>query len=649
MATLSIIIPVFNEAPTIAEVLRRIQEAPLPSGWEKELIVVNDSSTDGTKQIVEEFRSEVVRGCSVRYLEQPANRGKGACIRLGVAVATGDAILIQDADLEYDPRDYQHMVQALLDREADVVYGSRFLAGKRVTTPGHRFINWGLTFFANRFTRLRLTDVHTCLKLFRAGILKQIDLKEDRFGFCPEVTAKLARMPGLKLVEVPVSYQPRARQAGKKIKLRDGLRALYCVVKYSVEALPAPGARTAPARERASRGVHGAISFRPGLVWLWLAIVASLALRLSLFDFQSVDYQQFLSRWYDFFVEHGRWRGLGGITIEFANYPPLYLYLVSLSTLLPVPKLYAIKLLSIACDYLAAWFIWQLARKICPKHQLLTLAAPILFLFLPTIILNGAVWGQCDIMYTTGFLASLLYLLEGRPVAALVAFGFSCALKPQAIFWCPLLAGLLLSRRMPWKWFWVPAAVYAACGVPSMLAGQPVLHVLGHWAMVKNLPGLSLHAPNWYQWVGTQDSSGWWWAGVALTILGGVLFLWMFHKGPPRGWNYPGWLVWAALISVLFPPFFLPGMHERYFFAADILALVYALSVPRGWVVALLMQFASASAYCPFLFGAVPVAEYLPPVAVVLAFEWILLEPRLRRGESVHPAPVPQPTAKAAL
>jgi Gpi18-like mannosyltransferase len=373
-------------------------------------------------------------------------------------------------------------------------------------------------------------------------------------------------------------------------------------------------------------GITARLARKPGLRLNWLcgAILASLALRLSLFDFESDDYQGFLARWYDFFIEHGRWQGLGQVTVDVANQSPLYLTLLSLSTLLPLPKLYAIKLLSVACDYLAAWYVWRLAKRKCPDG-VRSAWAPMVFLFLPTVVMNGALWGQCDVMYTTGFLASLFYLLQDRPLAALAAFGVSCSLKPQAIFWCPLLAGLLARGRLPWRLLWVAPAVYAACGLPSIAAGRPVLHVLGHWTMVKNLPGLTLGAPNWYQWVSVWVSSVLWTVGVLLSLGAVALFVLWMRKGPREGQSPSHWLVSAALLSVLFPPFLLPGMHERYFFPADVLALAYAVAVPRGWVVVALMQFASAFSYCPFLFGREPVQRDVLALAVAVAIEWVVL------------------------
>ncbi len=353
-----------------------------------------------------------------------------------------------------------------------------------------------------------------------------------------------------------------------------------------------------------------------------LIIVTSLAARLSLFDFESGDYRLYLAAWYDYLVEHGRWRGLNGVS---QSYPPLFFYLLSLSTLLPLPKLYAIKLLSVAVDYLACWYVYRLVGMgNRPRYR--PIAAVAILLLLPTVVMNSSLWGQCDIMYTCGFLASLYYLLVGRPLAALVAFGFSCALKPQAIFWCPLVAGMLVARRLPWKCAWVPLAVDIACGIPQMLAGRPMLHVLGHWGRAQSFPALTLGATNWYQWIGATHGGLWWGAGVALTLVATALFVWLAANQLRAGVNQERCLISLALLSVLFPPFLLPGMHERYFFAADVLAVVYAFYVPRGWLAAALIQFASAFAYFPFLFRLEPVPRPLLAVAIALAIELVVIE-----------------------
>ena len=257
------------------------------------------------------------------------------------------------------------------------------------------------------------------------------------------------------------------------------------------------------------------------VVSIYLGLTGSVLLSLSVLNFESIDYKKPLSQWYDFFLEQGRWHGLA-LKEPLATYPPLYLYLISLSTWLPLPKLYAIKLLSVIVDYVAAWYVWRLVGRLVEnpaerrvgarglqdfpavsgvrRPDALTgrmqWIAVMVFLFLPTVVMNSALWAQCDIMYTTGFLASLFYLLEGRPNAALAAYGFSCALKPQAIFWCPLLAALLLSGRLPWKSLFAAGAVYVACALPAILAGKSLLHALWPLSQVQVSSGLVHHAAN---------------------------------------------------------------------------------------------------------------------------------------------------------
>jgi Gpi18-like mannosyltransferase len=229
-------------------------------------------------------------------------------------------------------------------------------------------------------------------------------------------------------------------------------------------------------------------------------------------------------------------------------------------------------------------------------------------------------------MYTAGFLASLCYLLEGRPTAALVAFGFSCALKPQSIYWAPFVAGLLLSRRLPWRLIWVPLAVYLTCGIPQMLAGRAVTHTIEHWARVRNWPDLVLGAPNWYQWVFESNREVFYWTGIVLTLCATAFFaLWM-AEAPRKGEDSKPWIVSLALLSVLFPPFLLPGMHERYFFAADIISLVYAFYVAGGWRATLLIQCASAFVYVPYLFQHTAVPPAVLPLLILAALALVVRE-----------------------
>jgi glycosyltransferase involved in cell wall biosynthesis len=223
---LSVVIPVFNEERWIRELLRRVRAVPIP----KEIIVVDDCSTDGTRAILRELEGE-----DLRILFQPVNRGKGAALREGFRHATGDVVLVQDADLEYDPAEYPRLIQPILEDRADVVYGSRFIGeSHRVLYFWHSVANKALTTLSNMFTNLNLTDMETCYKVFRREVLQGLELRSDRFGFEPEVTAKIAkkRNPSWRIYEVPVSYSGRTYDEGKKIGLKDAFQAFFCIVRY---------------------------------------------------------------------------------------------------------------------------------------------------------------------------------------------------------------------------------------------------------------------------------------------------------------------------------------------------------------------------------------------------------------------------------
>ncbi len=226
---LSIVIPVFNERGTIREIVRAVESVPLES-IEKEILLVDDHSTDGTREILREF---VEGRCRVFFHER--NRGKGAALRTGFSAATGDIVLVQDADLEYDPREYPKLLKPILEGKADVVYGSRFAGGdeKRVLFFWHYVGNRVLTALSNIFTNLNLTDVETCYKVFRREVIRRIRIEEDRFGVEPEITAKIAKLR-CRIYEVGISYSGRTYAEGKKINWMDGLSALRCILKYNI-------------------------------------------------------------------------------------------------------------------------------------------------------------------------------------------------------------------------------------------------------------------------------------------------------------------------------------------------------------------------------------------------------------------------------
>lgn len=232
---LSIIIPAYNEARTIHLILDRVRDASLPDGMEKEIIITNDCSTDDTEAAINRYMN-ANPGFPVIYQKHTQNQGKGAALHTGIKRATGDYVIIQDADLEYDPREYTILLRPLLEGAADVVYGSRFMGGNphRILFFWHSIGNKFLTFLSNAFTNLNLTDMETCYKVFRREIIQSLSLREKRFGFEPEVTARISRIPGIRIYEVGISYYGRSYADGKKIGWKDGVRAIYCILKYNI-------------------------------------------------------------------------------------------------------------------------------------------------------------------------------------------------------------------------------------------------------------------------------------------------------------------------------------------------------------------------------------------------------------------------------
>ncbi len=233
--TLSIVIPAYNEEKTIHLILNKVKEVELVNGIQKEIILVNDCSKDGTEQAIRNYMN-ANPGYNIQYYAHEVNQGKGAALHTGISKATGDYVIIQDADLEYDPHEYNLLLKPVIGGFADVVYGSRFIGGN----PHRRLFFWHsignkmLTFASNMFTNLNLTDMETCYKLFRRDIIQGLKLREKRFGFEPEVTARIAKIPGIRIYEVGISYYGRTFEEGKKIGMKDAFRAIYCILKYNL-------------------------------------------------------------------------------------------------------------------------------------------------------------------------------------------------------------------------------------------------------------------------------------------------------------------------------------------------------------------------------------------------------------------------------
>ncbi len=235
MKKLSIVIPAYNEGATIHFILNKVDKVSLLNGIEKEIIIVNDCSKDNTEEAILNYIQNN-KNINIKYYKHEVNKGKGAALHTGISKASGEYLIIQDADLEYDPEEYNLLLKPILDGFADVVYGSRFMGGNahRILFFWHTIGNKVLTLFSNMSTNLNLSDMETCYKVFKTSIIQNIKLRENRFGFEPEITAKISRIPKIRIYEVGISYYGRTYEEGKKIGWKDGFRALYCILKYGV-------------------------------------------------------------------------------------------------------------------------------------------------------------------------------------------------------------------------------------------------------------------------------------------------------------------------------------------------------------------------------------------------------------------------------
>ena len=358
--------------------------------------------------------------------------------------------------------------------------------------------------------------------------------------------------------------------------------------------------------------------YEPGvLAVLGLGIFLAIALRLSLFDFESVDYQRFLSPWYDFIVGYGRF---GALKYDFSNYSPLYLYLLTLSTYLPLSKLYAIKLVSISFDFLLALFV-LLTVRLKYENRVVWISSFFVALFVPTVFFNSALWGQSDATYTSMLVASIYFAIRRSPNLSLLFFSVALSFKLQAVFLFPLFVVLFLKKRVPFYSFLIIPVTYMVSLLPSWLAGRPLMELLMTYPSQAGLfQQLTLNAPNLYQWLpndpGLFEKPGIIFTGLIMCLL--CLISWRSEAA-----SEGDAIVKSSLFLMLLLPFTLPHMHERYFFAADVISIIYAFYTPKRFFVPIIVGGASLFSYFPFLFREEPISlQYL---AILMAVALIVV------------------------
>jgi Gpi18-like mannosyltransferase len=348
-------------------------------------------------------------------------------------------------------------------------------------------------------------------------------------------------------------------------------------------------------------------------------------LRFSLREFESGDFRNFIGPWYDFIVEHG---GFAALKHKFSNYAPPYWYILTLASYLfsGLPRVVAVKLIPVSFDFVCAAFVYRLARLQYP-HGLAPLGAFFAVLFAPTVVLNGSFWGQVDVVYTTGVVACVYFLAARREGAAFIAFGLAFAFKLQALFLAPLLVILLLKRHVSWKSFLLIPAMYGVCLLPAWLAGHPLDDLLTIYLQQADFyRNLTKNAPNLYQWFPDKLYDTLYPAGIVWAA--GVVGLFILGAYRSRAPLTPGRVVQLATVSVVLLPFVLPKMHERYFFSADVLSIVFAFYFPQYFYVPALVGLMSFLSYTPFLFQTeivpLPWLAFLPLLTLVILFpHWL--------------------------
>jgi len=326
-------------------------------------------------------------------------------------------------------------------------------------------------------------------------------------------------------------------------------------------------------------------------------VILAVVVRIFLFNYESFDYMDFLSPWYDFIKSNG---GFAALKYEFSNYSPAYLYLLAICTYLPIPKLYAIKMISILFDFLAAYFVYMIVREKFRNSKLIPLSASFVMLFAPTVIMNGAMWAQCDIIFTCWLLASILYLIRKDYFKAFIFYSIAFSFKLQAIFLLPLFVILYFKRRFSILNFLMIPGMYILLSVPCLIAGRPLSEILLIYVFqTTTYEHLTLNAPNLYQWIPIYDIETNI-AAVAFAMAVVLMFCFICYKCLKD--TDSSTIIKLSTVLLLLVPYVLPKMHERYFFPADILSIIYAFYFPKYFYLPVVVVLVSYFSYYPYLF-----------------------------------------------